>query len=132
MSVVFINHWNYQFIVNVMNVDNRALEALLIDADDIVDLKSLINLKELHIVTINSISHIDTVARSLQNLQRLTIVNSSINAISSFICHSKRLKSITVCHIRYVNILKLSLLNQERKKLANPCLVSVFYQKIFI
>lgn len=103
------------------------LESVALHTEKLIDLSRLTNLKELHITKISSISEIDTVARDLQCLERLTIVNGSINAIASFTCHSKKLKSFTICYLpKALKILDLSFLNQERNKLTNPCQVSLY------
>lgn len=106
-----------------------ALESFSIYSDSFVGLNRLTNLKNLHITTILSDSRMNILARNLRNLERLTILEASFAGIVPFICHSTRLKSILVCDIRndmaLANI-DLITLNAERRKLINPCHISLY------
>lgn len=101
-----------------------ALEMLNTPTDSIIDLSRLINLKELEIRTYESGTLIKNVARNLIKLKRLTFFIASIDDILPFVCHSKRLKTINVYHLRD-EFLDLFTLNEERKKLEDATPISI-------
>lgn len=101
-----------------------ALEMLSTPTDSIVDLSHLTNLKHLEIRAYDSGVLIENVAKNLNKLKKLTFYVASIGDILPFVCHSKRLKTINIYHLRD-KILDLYALNEERKKLEDACPISI-------
>lgn len=67
----------------------------------------------------------DTLAKSLVNLKQLTLNGTDVDIlhVSAFIHYSEKLEMLIVHHIP--EALDLFALHQERKKLPNPCQVSI-------
>lgn len=105
------------------------LEKLCIDGvDRSTSVSRLTDLNELHVCDMRyPIPVIDTVVKSLANLEQLNIKSSwTIDDASPFICHSMKLKIIKLDEWSENVALDLYALNDERKKHANACQIVIY------
>lgn len=104
-----------------------ALRQLVIPDDSFIDLPRLSNLKEFYIEFLNEPdANTELLATNLQRLERLGLGWGfmTVDAILPFIRHSKYLETIE-CPYFADKTLDLFLLNEERKKLADACQISI-------
>lgn len=104
-----------------------ALEMLDVSKDSFIDLSRLTGLRELHITNHSKGigRNMETLARSLVKLERLSFHSVSVDHILPFICHSKGLKSI---HINFLHefVIDLFAFNEKRKMLDDAHQVLIY------
>lgn len=114
-----------QTVTNAISI-LPTLESLSLNSDSFVDIKRLTNLKELHIENLCSRENMEIMAKSLPKLERLTFNCCLVDSVMAFVRHSMNLKTIRIGDLRDFRTLDLIAMNQERKKLANACRISIF------
>lgn len=117
--------------VNLTNImyNLPALKRLSIYSGSGIDFSRLINLKQLQFFNMYDISEADleNMAKSLINLELLSLDGTYIRYISPFVRHSKKLKKIRIDGMIDLdnehddNVLDLFAFNEERKKLMGAC-----------
>lgn len=122
LHLAFQDTWSgrAQFIKRISALP---LEILTDSRPDKIDLMRLTHLKELNVSMWYDLGCMDALAQRLTKLERLTIDSATIDTILPFICHSSKLKIIKIK--RGALILNVAALNEERKKLASACKVSI-------
>lgn len=105
------------------------LEKLITVVNSFIDFTYLANLKELQC---DSFENMEMLAKSLPQLQRLTLKSVYNNEILSFVRHSKHLKMIEIYNMSWSNdghSFDLFKLNEERKKLENATGMVIYVQE---
>lgn len=94
---------------------------------DFSHLTTFMNLKEIHINSFIEKSDMDSIAKNLLNLERISIKCESLNHISPIIHHSPKLTSIRVINLFRIGLgFDLFTLNLEREKLNAARKVSIY------
>lgn len=95
--------------------------------DSITDLSVLVNLEEIHFREINCCDkEVETIAKNLVKLEKLTIVQVHTGQILPFVRHSKRLKTMQIHEYMSNTPIGLNQLNHERKQLEHAQPIVIF------
>lgn len=112
-------------------------DRLFVNTHSLVDLTNLTHIKSLRIQELLcgfncKITEVESLAKSLQNLEQLTFQSANISAIRPFVRYAKKLQIITI-FLLLESCLSLNALNEERKKLPDACkIVLCVPEKVFL
>lgn len=107
---------------------------------EVVDLSPLVHLRKLSFGDVSHLTNMEILARNLINLEQFYVGAESVDIITPFIQHSRKLKSIEVglfngemvflrndiIFLKFIGILDLAALNQLRQKLNRARKVSIY------
>lgn len=133
-SLYFTCHWPDVNLCNTIP-NLPALKSLSVYEGENIDFFRLISLKELYLYEIHDTTDLRNMAKSLKNLERLSLGESSVDGILPFISHSKNLKRIFIEHMLDLDdndiciSLDLYAFNEERKKLVGACELTIGVQE---